>query len=105
TYTDASYFIVGTNAFEEIKDRWAHDNQTGKLPAGIVNNYFDNSDFYLEDAGFLRLKDINIGYNFASLPYLKQVFELARVYVDFNNLFVITKSLALRYKSNSVNCL
>ncbi len=90
TYTDANYFVIGTNAFDEIKNRWASDNQNGTLPSGIVANYRDNSDFFVEDAGFLRLKEIALGYNLAGISSLSHLFKLARVYVDLNNLFVIT---------------
>lgn len=91
TYTDANYFIVGTNAFEEIRNRWAHDNQSGTLPSGIVENYLGNSDFYLENSGFLRLKEVSLGYDLVGISAsLSRIFQSARVYVDLNNLFVIT---------------
>lgn len=44
------------------------------------------SDYWLEDAGFLRLDNITLSYN---IPNVKGL-ESLRVYATANNLFVIT---------------
>lgn len=45
------------------------------------------SSYYLEDASFIRLDNISIGYNFKR----KGSFEKIRVYVASNNVFTLTK--------------
>jgi TonB-dependent starch-binding outer membrane protein SusC len=44
------------------------------------------SSYYLEDASFLRLNDISLGYNFTNAGR----FERVRVYLASNNVFTIT---------------
>lgn len=45
------------------------------------------SSYYLEDASFIRLDNISLGYNFKNIPGFKNV----RVYFASNNLLTITK--------------
>jgi iron complex outermembrane receptor protein len=54
---------------------------------GFVNNQY-LSDYYVENASFFRLDNINVGYNFGKLLNLKSSF---RVSASVQNLFVITK--------------
>jgi iron complex outermembrane receptor protein len=49
------------------------------------------SDLYLEKAGFLRLDNANIGYNFKNIQGVSNL----RLYVAANNLFCITKYTGL----------
>ena len=62
----------------------------------VLKNYFDLpqdvsstevSDYWVEDASFLRLQSVTLGY---TLPALGDWFERARVYVTGENLFVLT---------------
>jgi hypothetical protein len=43
---------------------------------------------YVEDASFLRIRTINLGYNF---KHVKGFFETARMYFQVQNPFVFTK--------------
>ena len=45
------------------------------------------SDFYLEDATFLKCSDITIGYNF---PLNNNYVKKARIFVNCQNVFTIT---------------
>jgi TonB-dependent starch-binding outer membrane protein SusC len=45
------------------------------------------SSYYLEDASFIRLDNISLGYNFKNVGQ----FEKIRVYVASNNVFTLTK--------------
>lgn len=58
---------IGGTIREENKDRWTPDNPNAKFPRlafGASNNE-QSSDFWLRNASYLRLKNIQIGY---SLP-------------------------------------
>jgi TonB-dependent starch-binding outer membrane protein SusC len=44
------------------------------------------SSYYLEDASFLRLDNISLGYNFSDVGWFSQI----RVYVASNNVFTLT---------------
>lgn len=91
-YLNKSWFLKdGVNMAEAVKDRWAHDNPNGKYPTSIMNPYERSSDFWLENANFLRCKNITLGYTFPKLKGLDKVISNLRVYGDVQNPFVITK--------------
>jgi TonB-linked SusC/RagA family outer membrane protein len=77
---------VTTHAF----DKWKHDNQDGIYPSGLDLRYAGSNDFWVENADFLRLKTLAFGYTLPQSIFGK-AFQNARIYVDFQNLFVLTK--------------
>ncbi|MBI1227743.1 MAG: SusC/RagA family TonB-linked outer membrane protein [Bacteroidetes bacterium] len=76
---------VLTNSFDETK------NPNGNLPKLDVNDTYSYqpSSFYVEDASYLRAKNIQLGYTFPTAK-LGKVFSSLRVYVQAQNLFTIT---------------
>jgi TonB-linked SusC/RagA family outer membrane protein len=73
--------------------RSSEDTYTAKYPriSGLhaANNYAD-SDLYLIDASYLRLKSIEIGYNF-DFPFIKKMkMNQCRLYVNGYNLLTFT---------------
>lgn len=91
-YLKRSWFLKnGVNMATAVKDRWAHDNPTGKYPTSIMNPYDRDSDFWLEKADFLRCKNITLGYTLPKIKNLDKVIQSLRVYGDVQNPFVITK--------------
>ncbi|WP_163718693.1 SusC/RagA family TonB-linked outer membrane protein [Mangrovibacterium lignilyticum] len=103
-WANARNFVAGStggaqNATQEIKDAWSTANPNGTLPGATYNEYtlgnIGNtvgwgSDNTISKADFLRVRNITLGYNFNS-PALQKYFKNARVYVDVQNAFVITK--------------
>lgn len=75
------------NALEESKNRWGSFNTTGTLPSGLTAEYRGTSDIFVEDASFLRLRNITLGYRF---PEIAKGIKSMRLYVDFQNLLVIS---------------
>ena len=74
---------------------WTPENPNAALPRltaynALTNNYSDNS-FWLQDASFLRLKNVQLGYTLpeALIKHLK--IRGIRFYVDGQNLFTSTK--------------
>lgn len=50
-----------------------------------------DQDLFLEDAGFLKLRTLTLGYNFADFPLVaKAKFNKAQLYVTGSNLFTIS---------------
>lgn len=91
-YLKRSWFLKdGVNMAAAVKDRWAHDNLSGKYPSSMMNPYERTSDFWLEDANFLRCKNITLGYTLPKIETLNKVIRNCRVYCDVQNPFVITK--------------
>ena len=71
---------------------WSEENPgDGKTPAAALSQLFGyntNTDFYIEDASYLTLRSINLGY---TLPLVAQKIGIRnlRVYSSINNLLVI----------------
>ena len=76
---------------------WSSQNPDGTLP-GVATNPYDQdnpsgtTDFYLEDASFLRLNNVTLGYRLPSglIQGLVGAGRSARLYLDVQNLGVIT---------------
>ncbi|MBO0931451.1 SusC/RagA family TonB-linked outer membrane protein [Fibrella aquatilis] len=62
---------------------------------GIVNNNLGYSDRWLEDASYVRLRNIELGYTLPSDLLKRAHVRNARVYVSGQNLFTITKYTGL----------
>ncbi|WP_051697563.1 TonB-dependent receptor [Prevotella sp. 10(H)] len=81
----------GNFLMDSAEDRWAPDNPNGSKPRadGIHNNY--GSDFFLKDASFLRLKNIEVGYTLPKKWFKKLSVSNCRIYLSAYNLFTIDK--------------
>jgi len=94
----------GGNAYDfHYKYRWQPDpdnkdvniNPDVRLPAinsqGTSNNNNKASDFWLKDATYLRLKNLNLGYNLPG-PFVKRMgLQNVNIYVAGSNLFTLSK--------------
>ncbi|ULT23713.1 hypothetical protein KUH03_31875 [Sphingobacterium sp. E70] len=80
----------------ESGNTWTPENPNAKLPrlvqysASNSQNYADNS-FWLQDASFLRIKNIQIGYSLPADILAKLKIAGLRVYIDAQNAFTFTK--------------
>lgn len=78
-------------------NRWSPTNPNGTYPrvdtraSTSVNGGLYNSTFWLNNASFLRLKNVELGYNVSPRLLQKTGIQSARVYVNAFNLFTITK--------------
>lgn len=78
-------------------DRWSPENPDARFPkhrnnqATLINAQF--SSFWLQDASYFRLKQVELGYNIGESVMKKIYVTRARLYVSAENLFVITKYL------------
>ncbi len=75
------------NALQESENRWGSFNTSGTLPSGLTTRFRGTSDLFVEDASFLRLRNITLGYRF---PEITKGIKSMRLFVDFQNLFVIS---------------
>ncbi|QNL21600.1 TonB-dependent receptor [Hyphobacterium sp. CCMP332] len=74
-------------------DRWSESNPDGEYPRLVLNDANGNqrpSDFYVEDASFARLRNLQIGYNLPQKILEKVLISKARFYISFDNLITIT---------------
>ena len=77
----------------EVADRWTEENpsQDVMFPRLHSNNFDNNtvaSTWWLRDASFLRLKNIELGYNFKEKTLKPIGLKSLRVYVQGNNICV-----------------
>jgi hypothetical protein len=80
----------GYNALRSVKNRWTPEHPSTTQPSSFWGfSPYGVGNFFLEDAWFIRLQNVSLGYN---LPrkILGNVFSSVRVHVDGSNLFVIT---------------
>ena len=59
--------------------------------ADINGNTSTFSDLFVEDGSYLRLKNIQIGYNFSKNICNKIKLSEARIFLSSDNLFTLTK--------------
>ena len=77
-------------------DRWQGTGTSNTVPravAGASVNTDVFSDFYVEDASFLRLQNVQIGYSFDSKVLSSLGLDKFRIYVSGNNLYTLTDYL------------
>lgn len=74
------------------KKRWTPDNPTNEYPRLIKDDTRTgiNSDHYMENASYLRLKNIELGYTLPESITQKVGIALLRVYGNIQNAFTIT---------------
>ncbi|HQW84212.1 MAG TPA: TonB-dependent receptor [Ferruginibacter sp.] len=84
-----------TNKYSRILERWTgpgttNDAKNPRYSFTDPNNNARFSDRYVEDASFLKIKNILLGY---TLPFkaVKKTFKTVRIYAQVKNAFVFTK--------------
>ena len=89
-FTDGEY----ENYTTEVFDYWVGEGTSDKFPQLAAMNRGVNwqsiSDLYVEDAGYFRLQNLTLGYDFNKL-WKSSPFQQLRLYFAAQNLFTITK--------------
>jgi len=79
---------IGGTIREDNKDRWTPDNPNAKYPRlafGETNNE-QVSTFFLKDASYLRIKNVQIGYTFPTGIAQKIALKRLRIFANGSNL-------------------
>lgn len=96
----------GTNFLASCLDYWTPDNTDAAHPRLIWTDPNRNtraeSNRYLEDGSYFRLRNIQIGYTFPN-SWFKGVVQKARIYVNAENLFTITSYTGYTPDVNATN--
>lgn len=88
---------VGNYYSSWADNRWSPTNTNGTYPrvdtrtSASVNGGQYNNTFWLNDASFVRLKNIELGYNLGGNWMSAAKIQNARLYVNAFNVFTITK--------------
>jgi len=91
-FTAMSYSLGGFSAWR-AENHWAPDNTTNAtMPRASLetwNNNTNSSTQWSVDAGFLRLKNLELGYNLPSRICEKFKMQKLRIYVSGSNLAIL----------------
>ena len=82
--------IANTNQLRTYIHRWTKKNDRSDIPRVDANGMFVYSSRVVEDASFLRLRNITIGYTLPRKVLRKMHFDTMRVYLSGENLWTIT---------------
>ena len=82
--------IANTNQLKTYIHRWTKKNDRSDIPRVDANGMFVYSSRVVEDASFLRLRNITIGYTLPRKVLRKMHFDTMRVYLSGENLWTIT---------------
>ena len=93
-YEFTVFRLYSTNVRQDrLTDSWTPTNTDAKYPQLNQNDQFSDqySSFYVEDGSYLRLKNLQIGYNLPKMGWFQNV----RIYIQGQNLFTLTKYTGL----------
>lgn len=84
-------------------ERWTPTNPTNEYPrANATSIGYIFSDVYVEDASYIRLKDVTLNYSFASDFIKKAKLNNAEMFVSVKNAFTLTKYSGYDPEANRV---
>jgi len=82
-------YTYGYNALRSVKNRWTPEHPSTTRPGSFYGwSPYGSGDLFLEDAWFIRLQNISLGYTIPK-KWLKNIASVT-VHADADNLFVIT---------------
>ena len=87
-------FFLGTGpAYQHNLDRWTPDNPNASEPRVLIDGAQNRrgSTFWLRDASYLRLKNVELAYNVPVENFTNKFIQGIRLYVNANNVFTISK--------------
>ncbi|MBB6235568.1 TonB-linked SusC/RagA family outer membrane protein [Pedobacter sp. AK013] len=83
------------NASATLLDRWTPQNQGAVVPRVTNSPVPQVTDRLIEDASYLKLKNVSLGYTFKTEWANKIKLKNLRFYISAQNLFTITKYTGL----------
>lgn len=94
TYLDYGYREGDYNTYPKFifEQRWTEDNQNAKYPRIFQDGgdaYAKPSTLNLNNASFIRLKDLELAYNFSSRKWMPDIFKELRIYLKGSNLLTL----------------
>lgn len=82
------------NKSERVLDRWTPTNPSNTIPRATNGQSINTdlfSDYFVEDASFVRIQNVQIGYNFSQQLLDKINVNTLRLFLSANNLHTFTK--------------
>lgn len=91
THQNTGYFNAPSNMLEKAWHGEGTSNSQFQVSASTANNNLRASTWYIEDGSFLRIKNIQMGYNFAKRFCNRIGISECRIYVGGQNLYTFTR--------------
>lgn len=85
--------LSDVNRLNYVLDRWhgpGTSNEVPRVTTGATNNYVF-SDYYVEDASYARIQNLQLGYSFSDKLLGDSFIKKLRIYAAVNNLYTFTK--------------
>lgn len=86
-------FYNGGGVVEGYLDRWTPDNPNARYPRLSMKDTQKNwvtSTFWMEDASYLKMRNIQLGYTIPKTMVMNSGVSNLRIYCSIDNLFTIT---------------
>lgn len=94
-WTDFVPSFQGAKSKDALYNSWTTTNKNAKVPIQEESGNFSTNgtpnSYYIENASFLRLKNLQIGYTLPTSLMSRVKIDRLRLYVQATNLFTITK--------------
>ncbi|MDO9615193.1 MAG: TonB-dependent receptor [Bacteroidota bacterium] len=91
THQNTGYFNSPANMLQEAWHGEGTSNSQFMISASTSNNNLRASSWYIEDGSFLRVKNLQIGYNLGKWMCKKLSISSCRIYVGAQNLYTFTR--------------
>lgn len=81
------------NMSSDLLNAWSPENSSSSIPRNVFgdpNNNIRPSSYFLEDASYFRLQNLQIGYTIPDEKLSGLALSFARIYLTGTNLFTIT---------------
>jgi TonB-linked SusC/RagA family outer membrane protein len=89
---ELEYLSGSTNQSRDVLNRWTPTNTNTDIPRASVNRPANRiSSRQIENGSYLRLKNLQIGYNFSKVLLSKINIRTLKVYISGENLITWTK--------------
>ncbi|MEO9893469.1 TonB-dependent receptor [Aurantibacter sp.] len=96
-----------TNVTTDALNRWTPTNTDTDIPEARISRSFVTSDRWIDDASYVRLKNVSLGYNFPETLLTKIHLSSARLFISGQNLITLTDYKGIDpevgYRSSSSN--
>jgi TonB-dependent starch-binding outer membrane protein SusC len=103
-WTDFFPSFQGNKSKDLLYNSWTPQNSSSEIPLNEnVSNFSTNTQvnsYYIEDASYLRLKNLTVGYTLPSSLTNKYKISKFRIYIQATNLFTLSKYTGLNPEIN-----
>ncbi|WP_353138679.1 TonB-dependent receptor [Pseudopedobacter sp.] len=81
---------INVNKFADFANRWTPDNPTSDIPRAKDSGLANYSSYDVEDGSFLRLANVQLGYELPSSVLRRLKVKKVNVFVSGQNLWLLT---------------